>query len=1567
MKTADFRKSLMLVAAVLALPAFAYQTWTGSGGDNLFSNPLNWKEGAVPEDPSEVIFLFNDSIVEGSVLTNDLSVGPYKRITVPATKRSFTIAGQPMGLRTGIDNSASGIPLVHRYALPVVIYGNQTSIKADPNTMQVFDGPISVVPTNVSSTAYVRFVGAGTNVINGGFLSTPDCYSGNKYGTDKTTFSGGTTIIASDFNAPSIYMGDNAHVIVSNATLHAGCADNIDFIRTCTIDLMKGGRYVPQKASVMLAQGGAQYTTRINVLDGGFLDFGLSAFRPADDGRFELTIEDGGLVNWGCDIGFSAAGGSVVTINGGRLVSSYTSGASNRFRFGYEKSQNAGITFENALVLNGGELLCAGIHYRSYDGLPANRGVQMSFNGGALVALYDAASFNACGSNIKFAQVNATVQKGGFVFDTHGHNVTWNDVVLRGQEGGDGGLVKRGSGVLTLAAEGTYTGTNRVEAGSLAVNAANASACLSVASGADATVGDAAYFAQAVRLEPGAVFGFGGTSLSLSRLDVDRGVLRFALAAADAGQRLAVGALAVDGALRVRLTDDSGADWTANGTYTLLTQTGLDASVAALCRIDNPIAGKSYSFAAADDALRVTVVDGADEKLLVVTENRVIDDPLEVAEMLRIRIALGATLTLSGGVTGGTDARIFVTGPGTLAIAGGCAVPVVAEGACVSITSAADLAAGVTLGAGATLHAAEDVVYAGAVHVDGPAQLTAAADKTFVLNGTLAGEGSLATGGEGKVSVADASTLGGGLVIGGVTVCETLPDGDVVFNGGTLLYAGTADAALAARLCIPAPTSPYDGCIELAPEAGDLDVTGPFDFTTSLSFLFRTAEDNEMTFRGSAWFWGGDTHNRLIRLGRGNFRFASDCLMRFAGGGASSLQVGDSSLGADEARPTELTIDEGAYVSSRGMTLAAAPDPVSGCDVSIVQNGGRVELTDAFSWGAWGTRFCLMSYTVNGGSFKLDDASWMNFWYGDTLFDVKGGDVSLGSVSFGWMLNSETGCHQESRRSAGFKNIFRVSDGAVAVNGNFNWMGDVDYNRRRAFVEVADDGTLTLPATQRAKKAPDSVAGISTVLRQDGGLLRLSGVLNSGTSYDDYLQGLDDWTVGAKGGAIETPAEDVTIRQRLRATSAEGGDFVKTGAGGLTLAAEENVVFGAVDVREGSLTAKFDATAQKAYPDSLVALWTFDGDDPLADKTGHGHDLVQLHGENYPVAFTNGDETIGLAHAGNCAYWPVCGGSLAATNAVAFNWNAHTVSFWAKMKSFSQSKGLICFLSTRSKVRGEGYASLNNNNWCICLKGSGSNLHFDGEPDIYPGVCAADTARLFTLGEWHMITSVRDGTNVWEYIDGQRVDIEPLGGNVKTIPGSTNIKIANSIFSIGQTYGGFDTGNEYISAGAMMDDIAVFSRALTAEEVAALYGQSLHVPTPAVKVAKGATWNMNGGSLSTPLLEGAGSVLNGSLAITDAIRLDATAETPLHVANPVFPSGDVTVDLGHALDSPVRSGRLTVLTYDTLDEASAAQVTGWKVTGTGRTKEVSAVFSVDTERKAVVVDIASLRTIIILR
>lgn len=89
----------------------------------------------------------------------------------------------------------------------------------------------------------------------------------------------------------------------------------------------------------------------------------------------------------------------------------------------------------------------------------ANGASTFNFNGGQLIA--------GTGANAIFMNGidTVTVKVGGAKIDSNGSNITINPALLAGT--GNGGLVKSGAGILTLAGANTYTGNTAVNAGGL--------------------------------------------------------------------------------------------------------------------------------------------------------------------------------------------------------------------------------------------------------------------------------------------------------------------------------------------------------------------------------------------------------------------------------------------------------------------------------------------------------------------------------------------------------------------------------------------------------------------------------------------------------------------------------------------------------------------------------------------------------------------------------------------------------------------------------------------------------------------------------------------------------------------------------------------------------------------------------------------------------------------------------------------------------------------------------------------------------------------------------------------
>jgi autotransporter-associated beta strand protein len=108
----------------------------------------------------------------------------------------------------------------------------------------------------------------------------------------------------------------------------------------------------------------------------------------------------------------------------------------------------------------------------------------LNFNGGTLKAGASSTTFIQGSLVAPITPIVCIVKSGGAIIDTTNFNDTileplQHDATLGGTP--DGGLLKKGSGTLTLAANGTYTGPTIVTNGTLAVNATLSATAVAVA------------------------------------------------------------------------------------------------------------------------------------------------------------------------------------------------------------------------------------------------------------------------------------------------------------------------------------------------------------------------------------------------------------------------------------------------------------------------------------------------------------------------------------------------------------------------------------------------------------------------------------------------------------------------------------------------------------------------------------------------------------------------------------------------------------------------------------------------------------------------------------------------------------------------------------------------------------------------------------------------------------------------------------------------------------------------------------------------------------------------------
>ncbi len=267
----------------------------------------------------------------------------------------------------------------------------------------------------------------------------------------------------------------------------ATIGSNVIVTRTATaaLDITGGGTIFLQGAGAKISGNSNNLAinsgTTLDVGNGGVFS-GPSQIVVGSSGSGGNLLVNGGSVSAGSTgtTGSSAqnivlhnlttAGTSQLTINDGSVINLGTGRASageSGLRIGTTSSTTAAVTA--TVNLNGGSLTVA----RVYEG---NTGSGLdstfNFNGGTLrvtTGAGNAASFMT-GLN------NAFVKEGGATIDTNGVATTIAQVLKHGgADATDGGLVKKGSGTLTLTGDNTYNGKTDVQAGTLTLGRAGGS------------------------------------------------------------------------------------------------------------------------------------------------------------------------------------------------------------------------------------------------------------------------------------------------------------------------------------------------------------------------------------------------------------------------------------------------------------------------------------------------------------------------------------------------------------------------------------------------------------------------------------------------------------------------------------------------------------------------------------------------------------------------------------------------------------------------------------------------------------------------------------------------------------------------------------------------------------------------------------------------------------------------------------------------------------------------------------------------------------------------------------
>ena len=248
----------------------------------------------------------------------------------------------------------------------------------------------------------------------------------------------------------------------------------------------------------------------------------------------------------------------------------------------------------------------------------------------------------------------------------------------------------------------------------------------------------------------------------------------------------------------------------------------------------------------------------------------------------------------------------------------------------------------------------------------------------------------------------------------------------------------------------------------------------------------------------------------------------------------------------------------------------------------------------------------------------------------------------------------------------------------------------------------------------------------------------------------------------------------------------------------------------------------------------LIAHWTFDGSEVVSgvirDRTGNGNNGNPINISS-TTFYAVGKVGQGISLDGVNDY--VTFGRVSATEGA----SALTWSFWAYPRRFRDADVLL----SKASIFSTG-------SWQIAMtSGCTGGLQMI----VYIPTAAADGSTLgcsvvgaFEIGKWKHYTIVFDGAGVANsdrlkiYVDGAPVTVDFIG----TIPAATIVSTDNVTIGVSSAIA--------LQAGALMDDVRIYSRALTAAEVTQLYkfGRTSQAVTSRELITSGlnAHWTFDG-------------------------------------------------------------------------------------------------------------------------
>lgn len=473
-------------------PYFTSAVWTNLTGGG-WDTTNNWNSGWVASGTGRVADFSQLNILADRTVTVDgaRTIGELRFGDTVGTQKWILSGTGTLTLDGGAPNAPTIMVKQNTATISAPLAGSGGLFKNGSGTLSlggnnVLGGGLTVDAGTMTLTAGTTRFGSATSTV------------GNLTGSGTLTLTGGSLSMAGELRVGGSTQNGTQYnargaVTVSAATLNVGSltlarGNNSENTASGVATLNTGGTLVSTNDVILQYAGGGLGKLALN---GGTFVVGPTASKWLmigywDDGSGEVAITNGSLLlENGSSIkmcrGNNNTGSNVINQVGGSVTfysdAGLTVGGGGNLDLNYAGRTNSSCTYN----LRGGTLTVPKIIASSASG---NR--VFNFNGGTLKAATNSATFMAAG-----VALPANVRNAGAIIDSAGFNIILGQALqhsaISGDSSVDGGLNKKGAGILTLTGTNTYTGATTVTAGTLALGAGGSisnSSSVSVLAGA---------------------------------------------------------------------------------------------------------------------------------------------------------------------------------------------------------------------------------------------------------------------------------------------------------------------------------------------------------------------------------------------------------------------------------------------------------------------------------------------------------------------------------------------------------------------------------------------------------------------------------------------------------------------------------------------------------------------------------------------------------------------------------------------------------------------------------------------------------------------------------------------------------------------------------------------------------------------------------------------------------------------------------------------------------------------------------------------------------------------------